>query len=165
MVQIGVVRFSNATLIKSQPLVAVFVGGMSGIGEHTIHALAATHVDRGKGLHLYIVGRNADAGGKIILDCARVCPSGHFFFMRADDLSLLKDVDRVCAEIIQGEKDENGNGARVDLLIMSQAFSIPLSHEDIHDLPVFHYALLFASGSVFLWSEGHRFSSGYFLAK
>lgn len=45
--------------------------------------------------------------------------------MRAEDLALLKDVDRVCAEIVrmeEGENAEGGDGARVDLLVMSQAY-------------------------------------------
>lgn len=123
MVRIDVVRSCNANLIKTQPLVAVFVGGTSGIGEQTIHALAATHANQGKGLRVYIVGRNADAAEKTISDCIRVCPGGQFRFMQAQDLALLKDVDRVCAEITRIEEEENINGgtARVGLLVMSQA--------------------------------------------
>ncbi len=54
-------------------------------------------------------------------DCVRLCPEGQFRFVQAEDLALLKDVDRVCAEIIRIEEDENANGgtARVDLLVMS----------------------------------------------
>jgi NAD(P)-dependent dehydrogenase (short-subunit alcohol dehydrogenase family) len=124
IVQIDVVRSCNSTLIKTQPLVAVFVGGTSGIGEYTIRALAAAHSDQGKGLRLYIVGRNADAARATISDCVRVCPGGQFRFVQAEDLALLKDVDRVCAEIIRIEEDENvkGGTARVDLLVMSQAY-------------------------------------------
>ncbi len=125
MVQLDVVRSCNSTLIKTQPLVAIFVGGTSGIGEHTIRALAVTHSDKGKGLRLYIVGRNADAAKKIISDCVRVCPGGQFQFVQAGDLALLRDVDHVCAEIIRIEEHENANGARVDLLVMSQAFFNP----------------------------------------
>jgi NAD(P)-dependent dehydrogenase (short-subunit alcohol dehydrogenase family) len=123
MVQIDVVRSCNSTLVKTQPLVAVFVGGTSGIGELTIRALAATHSNQGKGLRLYIVGRNADAAQKTISECTRVCPGGNFRFVQAEDLALLEDVDKVCAEIIRIEEDENANGgtARVDLLVMTQA--------------------------------------------
>ncbi|MCJ1421511.1 hypothetical protein MMC32_007875 [Xylographa parallela] len=124
MVQIDVVRSCNSTLVKTQPIVAVFVGGTSGIGENTIRALATTHSDQGKGLRLYIVGRNADAAKKIISECARVCPIGQFKFVQAGDLSLLKDVDHVCSEITRMEEDDNANGgsARVDLLVMSHAY-------------------------------------------
>ena len=125
MVQLDVVRSSNSTLVKSQPLVAVFVGGTSGIGEATIRVLATTHTDQGKGLRLYIVGRNAAAAEKTISECVRVCPKGQFRFVKAGDLALLKDVDRVCAEITRLEEEENADGggtARVDLLVMSQAY-------------------------------------------
>ena len=123
MVHLDVVRAANSALVKSQPLVAVFVGGTSGIGEQTIYALAATHAEKGKGLRLYIVGRNAAAAQKIISECTRLCPGGSFRFVQAKDLALLEDVDRICAEIIRIEEDENANGgtARVDLLVMSQA--------------------------------------------
>ncbi|MCJ1380168.1 hypothetical protein MMC17_003271 [Xylographa soralifera] len=124
MVKIDVVRSCNSTLVKTQPLVAVFVGGTAGIGENTIRALATTHSDQGKGLRLYIVGRNADAAKKIISECVHVCPVGQFRFVQAGDLSLLKDVDRVCSEITRMEEDESANGgnARVDLLVMSHAY-------------------------------------------
>lgn len=123
MVHLDVVRSSNASLVKNQPLVAVFVGGTSGIGEYAVRALAATHANHGEGLRLYIVGRNEDAATKIISDCLKLCQSGQFRFVRADDLSLLRDVDRVCAEIIKAEQEENEGGTlRVDLLVMTQGY-------------------------------------------
>lgn len=123
MVRLDVVRAYNSALVKAQPLVAVFVGGTSGIGEQTIRALAATHSKQGKGLRLYVVGRNADAAQKTISECTRVCPRGYFRFVQAKDLALLEDVDKVCAEIIRIEEDENAKGgtAKVDLLVMTQA--------------------------------------------
>ncbi|KAK9321583.1 hypothetical protein V1517DRAFT_170511 [Lipomyces orientalis] len=124
MVHIEVVRSCNSTLVKKQPLVAVFVGGTAGIGESSVRALAATHSVQGKGLRLYIVGRNADAAEKIISDCVRICPVGQFRFVPAEDLALLKDVDRVCAEIVRAEENENkyGETARLDILVMSQGY-------------------------------------------
>ena len=123
MVQMDVVRASNSSLVKSHPLVAVFVGGTSGIGEYTIKALAATHAKQGQGLRLYIVGRNADAAEKTISDCTRVCPEGDFRFVKAGDLALLKDVDSVCAEIVRMEEGSaKGGAARVDLLLLTQAY-------------------------------------------
>lgn len=125
MVRLSAVRACNSNLVRAQPLVAVFVGGTSGIGEQTILALSAVHSSEGKGLRLYVVGRNADAGRKIISECNRVCPGGQFRFVQAENLALLQDVDKVCAEIIRIEKqDETADGktARVDLLVMSQAF-------------------------------------------
>ncbi len=72
MVQIDVVRSCISTLVKSQPLVTVFVGGTSGIGQYAIRALAATHSNQGKGLRVYIVGRNAEATEKTVADCLRL---------------------------------------------------------------------------------------------
>lgn len=65
IVQIDALRSCNSTLTKTQPLVAVFVGGTSGIGEYTIRALVATHSDQGKGLRLCIAGRNTEAAEKL----------------------------------------------------------------------------------------------------
>lgn len=134
MVTLPVVRSSDAALVQSQPLVAVFVGGTSGISEYTLRALAKTHASKGKGLRAYIVGRKASAAEKIIADCKTVCPSGDFQFVKAEDLALLKDVDRVCAEIqrVEEEKGMAGEGkARIDILVMSQHY-FPLSFEPRH---------------------------------
>ena len=125
MVRLDVVRSCNATLVKIQPLVAVFVGGTSGIGEYAVRALAATHASNGKGLRLYIVGRNEDAAKSITSDCLKLCPTGQFRFVRANDLSLLKDVDRVCVELMQAEEKEaktTGEMGRIDLLVMTQGY-------------------------------------------
>ena len=122
MVQLDVVRRCNAQLMQSRPLVAVFVGGTNGIGKTTLKALASTHSDKGKGLRVYIVGRRKEATEELISECVRLCPPGDFRFVQASDLSLLEDVDKVCADIIQREEDENKNAgtARVDILCMSQ---------------------------------------------
>ena len=125
MVRLDIVRKSNAGFIQSHPLVAVFVGGTSGIGEFTLRALAKTHGRQGKGLRAYIVGRNTAAAEKIIADCTGVCPSGQFRFVKAGDLSILKDVDRVCAEVTELEEKEcaaSGGKARIDILVMSQHY-------------------------------------------
>ena len=125
MVRLDIVRKSNAGLIESHPLVAVFVGGTSGIGEFTLRALAKTHGRQGKGLRAYIVGRNAAAAEEIIANCTGLCPSGQFRFVKAGDLSLLKDVDRVCAEVTELEEKESAASskkARIDILVMSQHY-------------------------------------------
>jgi NAD(P)-dependent dehydrogenase (short-subunit alcohol dehydrogenase family) len=128
MVNLNVVRSCNTSLVNSQPLVAVFVGGTAGIGEFSIRSLAATHAENGKGLRAYIVGRNAESAQSIITDCQKVCPKGQFRFIQANDLSLLKDVDLVCTKLIQAEEDEvkvTGGTARVDYLAMTQAIFKP----------------------------------------
>ena len=123
MVKLDVVKSCNTALVKAQPLVAVFVGSTSGIGEYSVRALAARHADQGRGLRLYIVGRNAEAAKKSITDCSNLCPNGRFRFVKAEDLALLRDVDRVCAEIVRLEEGESPRGRppRVDLLVMTQA--------------------------------------------
>lgn len=93
MVGLPVARSVNSTFCKSQPLVAVFVGATTGIGEYSLRALAATHGLDGKGLRAYIVGRNEPAANKIFSDCREVCPNGDFRFVKADDLSVMEHVD------------------------------------------------------------------------
>ncbi|KAK3110619.1 hypothetical protein LTR53_014891 [Teratosphaeriaceae sp. CCFEE 6253] len=52
MVQLNVVRAANKVLAQERPLVAVFVGATSGIGEYTLLALARSHGDTRKGLRV-----------------------------------------------------------------------------------------------------------------
>src|ERR1700761_2711202 len=100
MVKLDDVQTYNAALVQSQPLVAVFFGGTSGIGHYTLRQLATAESKGGKGLRAYIVGRNEKTAETIISECSVIYPEGHFIFVKADDISLIKDVDRVCAEII-----------------------------------------------------------------
>ena len=122
MVQLETVRSANATLVQKQPLVAVFSGGTSGIGEYTLKALATDHGESGKGLRIYLVGRNATAATRIFSECRETCPKGEYEFVQANDLSLIKDVDRCCDTIITMERERSGSDqARIDLLYMSHA--------------------------------------------
>ncbi|KAF2160378.1 hypothetical protein M409DRAFT_70530 [Zasmidium cellare ATCC 36951] len=121
MVDLQSVRLTNSALVHRQPLVAVFTGGTSGIGEYTIRGLAAHHGKTGKGLRVYIVGRNEEAANKIISDCLKICPTEEFIFLKASDLSLLREVDRVCEKIRQLEEVKAGESARIDLMVMSHA--------------------------------------------
>ncbi|MCJ1309963.1 hypothetical protein MMC25_003624 [Agyrium rufum] len=126
MVKLDVVRSANAALVRSQPLVAVFIGGTSGIGEYTVQTLAATHGESGQGLRVYIVGRKAAAAEKTIAECLGVCPKGQFKFVQAGDLALLKEVDRVCTEVRRLEEEEESSQgigvARVDILVITAAY-------------------------------------------
>jgi len=116
MVQLTTVRNTNISFIQ-QPLVAVFTGGASGIGDYVVRALAKIHGKSGKGLRVYIVGRNQQKAEKSIADCRRIYPVGDFRFVKAD-LSLLREVDDACASIAAQEvKEKDG---RVDLLYMTQ---------------------------------------------
>lgn len=122
------VQSVNASFVANQPLVAVFVGGTSGIGSHTIKALATAHGKGGKGLRAYIIGRNAKAAEDVLGHCQIVCPSGEFHFIRASDLALMKEVDLTCAELLRVEEKEatkKGETPRIDMLFMSQAIFKP----------------------------------------
>jgi NAD(P)-dependent dehydrogenase (short-subunit alcohol dehydrogenase family) len=121
MVQLKVVHAQNEALCTKQPLTAVFVGGTSGIGEYAVRALASAHGTSGQGLRLYIVGRNEATARNIISDCQKSCPAGQFNFVHANDLTSIKDVDRVCSELVKVEETNvGGNTAKIDLLVMTQ---------------------------------------------
>lgn len=123
MVQMNIVRACNHALVSKQPITAVFVGGTSGIGEYAVRALASTHGSSGRGLRVYIVGRNEAAATTIIADCQEACPAGEFHFVPATDLAYLREVDRVCKNIVNTEEaSAKGKPACVDLLVMTQAF-------------------------------------------
>jgi hypothetical protein len=129
-VPLSVVQASNATFLESvtEPVVAVFVGGNSGICEYALRALVSTAAVVGKkrghapDLRIYIVARNARTADVTISDCRKLVPSAKITFVKAEDLSLIKDVDRVCGEIVRLEKAETPNTSpKLDLLYMSQA--------------------------------------------
>ena len=96
MVVLSDVTKSNEAIASTFPqgLVAVFVGGTSGIGEYTLKALAA-HSPNSR---VYLVGRAQDAADRIIKECKELSPSSHFEFIKAD-IGLLNVVDDVCSRI------------------------------------------------------------------
>jgi len=123
MVSLEVVKTANTALVKSQPLVAVFVS-TSGIGSYALQALAS-HANNGQGLRAYIVARKKAAADKLTSECQRICPKGQFRFVQTDDIALLKNVDRVCAEITAAERKEaaaTGGKPKIDLLVMTQGY-------------------------------------------
>ena len=125
MVNLAEVRKANKALVTAQPLVAVFIGATWGIGEASVRALARTHGVHGKGLRLYLVGRTQKNAEESLKECQTLCPQGDFQFVKADDLRLLEDVDRVSAEITDLEKEKSGlkgDIARIDILVMTQAY-------------------------------------------
>ncbi|RAL01771.1 uncharacterized protein BO80DRAFT_380655 [Aspergillus ibericus CBS 121593] len=129
MVGMDVVQASNTALVQSQPLVAVFFGGTSGIGHYTLRALATAEATNGKGFRAYIVGRNAKAAEEIIAECHGIYPQGQIKFVQTDDISLIQEVDQVCAEIIQLEEEQNQD-PRIDYLMLSQGGPIFLPRKD-----------------------------------
>ena len=125
MVRLELARAANLALAKSQSTTAVFAGGTSGIGEFTIRCFASHYGKTEHNLRLYIIGRNELAAKKIFSDCQLKCPKGDFRFIKAGDLSLLRDVDRCCDEVLRAENEDADNRpARIDLLV--------LSHADLH---------------------------------
>jgi len=114
-------------VLTSKPLVAVFIGGTSGIGEYTLRALCTsftTHGHSGSGLRACIVGRKPADGQKVIDECLKVCPKASLSYVTVSDLSLLRDVDVACTEILRREKVAEKEGdtagrARVDLLVLT----------------------------------------------
>jgi NADP-dependent 3-hydroxy acid dehydrogenase YdfG len=98
MVQLSEIIASNKRIPSTFPngLVAVFVGGTSGVGEYTLKALAQ-YAGKIK-LRVYIVGRSEEAASRIIGECKQLNPSGVYEFIAAD-VSLLKSVDEVCRQI------------------------------------------------------------------
>ncbi|RVX73082.1 hypothetical protein B0A52_02208 [Exophiala mesophila] len=124
MVNLDSVRLQNTHLVQSRPLVAVFSGVTSGIGMSTLLTLAKTHSTRGKGLRVYLIGRNKEKSADLIAQCRILCPIGDFRFIQVNDLSLLGEVDRVCQDIVEQETQAHqtlGNSApKIDLLVMTQ---------------------------------------------
>ncbi|KAI0886186.1 NAD(P)-binding protein [Annulohypoxylon maeteangense] len=126
MVKLDVVRVANAALADgTRTFTAVVTGGTAGIGKATVRAIATTFASRGSRderrgfLRVHIVGRNREAAGKIIAECEAACPGGIFRF-HGGDLSLLKEVDRICSEIIEIERREADAPAKIDFLVCCQ---------------------------------------------
>lgn len=104
------IRASNALIATTfpTPLVALFVGATSGIGEATMKAFA----QHARSPKVYFVGRSQSAADRIVADCTALNPSGEYIFIQAD-VSWIKVVDQVCDEIKARE-------TRLDLLFLSQ---------------------------------------------
>ncbi|KAI1132834.1 putative short-chain dehydrogenases/reductase [Nemania abortiva] len=98
MVSLSDVIASNERIPSTLPpgLVAVFIGGTSGVGEYTLKAF--TRYARAP--KVIIVGRSQEAADRILAECRQLSPDGHFEFIRAD-VSLLKNVDDVCRQIYE----------------------------------------------------------------
>lgn len=111
MAKLDQVRASNAAINAQNPeLVAVFVGATSGIGEGTAKELATAV--RKPTIHL--IGRNEATASKILDELKAANPEGSFHFIKSD-VSLLKNVDKACAEIKQKEES-------IDLLFLSAGY-------------------------------------------
>ncbi|KAF5501392.1 Short-chain dehydrogenase/reductase SAT2 [Colletotrichum siamense] len=134
MVHLDTVHAINRELVQSQKLVAVFTGGTGGIGPLSLKALAtAVAKHNGQGLRAYLVGRNADAAEKIIKECRVIYEAGEYHYIKVEDLSLVEQVDKACAEIISCEERNAsaiGETARIDFLLLSHGGTIFLPRQD-----------------------------------
>ena len=75
-------------------LVAVFVGATSGIGLRTLKALAKYALRH----RVYLIGHSQATGDRIAAEYKELNPEGEFLFVKVD-VSLIKNVDDVCADI------------------------------------------------------------------
>ncbi|KAJ6779506.1 hypothetical protein PWT90_11147 [Aphanocladium album] len=111
MVKLQAVQAHNASLKSIAPnLVAVFVGGTSGIALSTALALAR-HTPSPK---IYLVGRSQPAADAAIASMKSINPSAQATFLQAD-ISLLRNVDAVCDVIATKEQ-------RLNLLFMTPGY-------------------------------------------
>ncbi|TVY91062.1 Oxidoreductase, partial [Lachnellula willkommii] len=109
MVALDIVHASNTRLRELGPgLVALFVGGTSGIGEFTLKAFVQNTISP----KVYIVGRSAPAAERIIEECKAINKDGKVEFLQAN-VTELAEVDRVCKEI---EKKET----KINLIVQTQ---------------------------------------------
>ncbi|OAA68485.1 NAD(P)-binding domain protein [Niveomyces insectorum RCEF 264] len=129
MVALSVVRASNALIGTALPpgLVAVFVGGTSGIGEVSVKAFAK-YANRPR---VYIVGRSQTAADRIVAECKSLSPLGEFHFIKAD-VSLIRKVDELCAELKAKEQALN-------LLFLSAGAPSLDRAQHLHLLAVLNY--------------------------
>lgn len=111
MVALTDVIASNERIASTFPqgLVAVFVGGTSGVGEFTLKKFAKYCPK----FRAYIVGRSHEAAARIIDDCKRINSNVEFEFIKAD-VSTLEVVDDVCQKIKNKE-------TAINLLFQTQA--------------------------------------------
>lgn len=112
MVAIKAIRASNATFkSKSTPgMVAVFAGATSGIGLGTLKAF----IKNANAPKAYIIGRSESAAAALLEDLRRSNASATLIFLQGE-LSLIKEVDRLCDEINSKEK-------KVDFIFLSASY-------------------------------------------
>ncbi|KAL4804673.1 short-chain dehydrogenase/reductase [Aspergillus unguis] len=104
MASLEVVRENNAgiTHLYGSGLVAVFIGGTSGIGESTARAfIRNTDASRA-----YLVGRDEARVKGIIEELRQLKPDSQVTFIKSD-VSLLRDVDSACSAIQEKEEKVN----------------------------------------------------------
>ncbi|GAB1199419.1 hypothetical protein APSETT444_008767 [Aspergillus pseudonomiae] len=126
-------RQANTTVRRRRSkLVAVFVGGTSGIGAATAKQLAQTI----ESPTIYLVGRNGSAGSRVIEELNALNPRGTFEFIQSD-VSLLREVDAACQEI---QKKEH----QVDLLFMTPGHLATRKNDTVEGLDNNHVLRYYA---------------------
>ncbi|OBT65367.1 hypothetical protein VE03_06052 [Pseudogymnoascus sp. 23342-1-I1] len=104
MVTLSATEASNSRISSDLPagLVAVFVGATSGIGEYALKEFAK----QAKRPKIYFVGRSQDAANRITGELKDLNRTGQYTFIKSD-VSLLKNVDTVCEQILAKETTIN----------------------------------------------------------
>jgi len=112
MVALKDVRISNARFKeKATPgIVALFVGGTSGVGKGTLIQFAKT----ANAPRVYLVGRSKASATPLLNELERLNPSGTFTFIETQ-ISLIKNVDSVCDEIKAKEQ-------KLDIIFLSTGY-------------------------------------------
>ncbi|RDW64360.1 uncharacterized protein DSM5745_09771 [Aspergillus mulundensis] len=106
MASIATVLDNNSDITRryGSGLVAVFVGGTSGIGETTARAfIRHTHASSS---HAYLIGRDEARATRIIEELQTRYPSSRVTFIKSD-ASLLREVDAACGAIQRNETKVN----------------------------------------------------------
>jgi short-subunit dehydrogenase len=101
MVSLNTIYACNTLISSTLPsrLVAIFVGATSGIGEITLKKFARYIAQP----RIYFIGRSQEAADRIISECKILNADGEYNFIKAD-ISLIRNVDSVCAQIKRKEK-------------------------------------------------------------
>jgi NADP-dependent 3-hydroxy acid dehydrogenase YdfG len=113
MVNIKAVRASNSLLKDSKygtNVVAVFVGATSGIGMGTLKQFAKLTTSP----KAYIAVRSIQAATPLLKELEASNPQGTFILYETQ-ISLMKNVDKMCDEIKQKEK-------KVDIVFVSPGY-------------------------------------------
>jgi NAD(P)-dependent dehydrogenase (short-subunit alcohol dehydrogenase family) len=163
-IPLATVQSTNRQLFQSQPLTIAVFGGTAGIGESTVRAIARTCAEsNGKGVRVYIVGRNKVAGERIASECLAMCPEprGWFKFVQVADLALMRDVDSACATIVKTEEScceaQYGSSigkekAKVDFLVTTQGvLSLDTARNPTSEGLPFQLSLMYYSRIRCIW--------------
>jgi NAD(P)-dependent dehydrogenase (short-subunit alcohol dehydrogenase family) len=135
MVNLADTRLSNAKVkAYDSGLVAVFVGGTSGLGETAARQFAAS-ADRPK---IYLLGRNETAAERTIGELSQINPGGTCNFLKVD-ASLLGNIDAVCEQI--GQKEHH-----INLLVLSQGYlSLDWKRQGKYSVPLLPWISFYPS--------------------